>query len=126
MKALYTSFRSLSIVYVFFNYVWSSPTPMLFANDDLYEVGDGENVVEHRVDNEGVPWKQQADLHRLEVLSNDLVTGLPFKSCIEEKLTRQIKYGDYAGKNSKFEEIHQVMFSILTFVTQGGVIKSGS
>ena len=99
---------------------------MLFANDDLYEVGDGGNVVEHRVDNEGVPWKQQADLHRLEVLSNDLVTGLPFKSCIEEKLTRQIKYGDYAGKNSKFEEIHQVMFSFLTFVTQGGVIKSGS
>lgn len=111
MKASYASFRFHPIiVYLLFNYVWSSPAPTLYANDDLYEVLNEGKAEEHRVNNKGVQWKIQVNLNRLEVLSNDVAVGIPSKSCVEEKLTRQIKYGDQEEKISKFEEIHKVMF----------------
>ena len=112
MKASHASFRFRSIlVCLLLNYVWSSPTPLLYANDDIYEVQNDGNVEEHRLNSKGVQWKIQTNLHRLEVLSNDRASKIPLESCIEEKLTGQIKYEDQGEKNSKFEEIHEVMFS---------------
>ena len=113
MKANYTTLRILAIVLL--NYAWStwsSVTPSLYAISDLYEVvGDG-NAFEHRVDNEGKQWKRKVNLKRLEVLSNDVALGLPFDSCLEDKLTNI--HGKHDEQKWKFEEIHQVRFSFAT------------
>ncbi len=91
---------------------------MLYAITDLYEVGDDGNAVEHRVGEDGVQWKRQVNLKKLEVLTNDVVLSLPYKSCLEDKLTGQNKFADHDEQNSKFVEIHQViiMLSFVTFV----------
>lgn len=75
---------------------------------DRYEVRDGIFKLAHRVDDNGTQWTQKVSLERLEVLANDRALNLPFASCTEEKFTRQNKYADHLGQDSKFEEIHQV------------------
>lgn len=115
MKATYISFRILA--FIFFNCAACSTAatpPMLFAIDDLYEFRDGV-VVETRVDSEGVQWKTEVNLEKLDILNNDMVLSLPFESCLEEKFTGRNVYGDHAEQNSKFEEIHKVTrFSYVT------------
>ena len=115
MKANY-SFRILAIVLC--NYAWSSATPSVHAISDLYEVDGDGNAFEHRVDSEGKQWKRKVNLKRLEVLSNDVVFGLPFDSCIEDKLTNI--YVKHDLQKSKFEEIHQVRFSFVTSLGRAG------
>lgn len=113
MKAKYTTFHILAIVLL--NYAWStwsSATPSLYVVSDLYEVAGDGNTFEHRVDNEGKQWKRKVNLERLEVLSNDLAFGLPFDSCLEDKLTNI--HDKHDEQKSKFEEIHQVRFSFVT------------
>lgn len=110
MKAKYVNFRILAIVLC--KYAWSSATPSLHAITDLYEIDGDGNTFEHRVDNEGKQWKRQVNLQRLEVLSNDVVLGLPFDSCLEDKFTNIDDKPD--EQKSKFEEIHQVRFSLLS------------
>lgn len=89
--------------------VSSASTPTIISNPDTYEAQDGIYITEHRVDDSGTKWTQKASLGRLEVLANDMALNLPFESCMEEKLTRQNKYTDHLGQNSKFKEIHQVL-----------------
>jgi len=109
MKAKYINIRILAIV--LYNYAWAAATPSLHAITDLYKINSDGNTFEYRVDNEGKEWKREVNLRRLEVLSNDLVLGLPFDSCLEEKLTNtDDKHNE---QKSKFEEIHQVIFSLL-------------
>ena len=110
MKANYVSFRILAVVLC--NYAWSSATPSLHTISDLYEVDGNGNAFEHRVDSEGKQWKRKVNLKRLEVLSNDVVLGLPYDSCLEDKLTNI--YDKRDKQKSKFEEIHQVRFSFVT------------
>lgn len=86
-------------------------SPMIIANPDWYEVRDGSYGKANRVDESGAQWTQKVSLERLEVLENDLAFNLPFESCTEDKLTRQNKYADHLGQNSKFVEVHQVLFS---------------
>ena len=105
------NFRILAIVLC--NYAWSSATPSLHAISDLYEIDGDGNTFEHRIDNEGKQWKRKVNLQRLEVLSNDVVLGLPFDSCLEDKLTNIYDQAD--EQKSKFEEIHQVRFTLVTF-----------
>ena len=73
----------------------------------MYEVRDGEAFELHR-DSVSGQWKTKVNLERLEVVRNDLVFGLPFESCIEEKMARVNKYAASDGHNSRFEEVHQV------------------
>ena len=114
MTANYISLRVLAIV--FFNFASSTATPMLFAIADLYEVGADGKAMELLV-TDGVQWKRTVNLKKLEILTNDVVLSLPHESCLEDKLTRQKRYGDNAEQKSKFEEIHQVMFSFVTFMS---------
>ena len=73
----------------------------------MYEVRDGEAFELHS-DSVSGQWKTKVNLERLEVVRNDLVFGLPFESCIEEKMARVSKYAASDGHNSRFEEVHQV------------------
>ena len=73
----------------------------------MYEVRDGEAFELHR-DSVSGQWKTKVNLERLEVVRNDLVFGLPFESCKEEKMARVNKYAASDGHNSRFEEVHQV------------------
>ena len=74
----------------------------------MYEVRDGRAIERHVDFVSGREWKTEVNLERLEVVLNDVVYGLPFESCIEEKMTRDNKYPDQDGQNSRFEEVHQV------------------
>ncbi|XP_073248167.1 uncharacterized protein [Porites lutea] len=85
----------------------TSSTPTLIPKEDLYEVRDGSYWAERRIDEKGDHWTRQANLDRLEVLANDAVLNLTFRSCIEDKSTEQNQYADDAGQNSKFEDVHQ-------------------
>ena len=85
-----------------------APSPTVISMQDWYEVRDGTVKLTHRVDDNGTQWTQKVSLERLEVLANDRALNLPLASCTEEKLTRQNKYADHLGQDSKFEEIHQV------------------
>ena len=73
----------------------------------MYEVRDGEAFELHH-DSVSGQRKTKVNLERLEVVRNDLVFGLPFESCIEEKMARVNKYAVSDGDNSRFEEVHQV------------------
>ena len=73
----------------------------------MYEVRDGEAFELHH-DSVSGQRKTKVNLERLEVVRNDLVFGLPFESCIEEKMARVNKYTASDGHNSRFEEVHQV------------------
>ena len=73
----------------------------------MYEVRDGEAFQLHH-DSVSGQRKTKVNLERLEVVRNDLVFGLPFESCIEEKMARENKYAASDGHNSRFEEVHQV------------------
>ena len=73
----------------------------------MYEVRDGEAFELHR-DSVSGQRKTKVNLERLEVVRNDLVFGLPFESCKEEKMARVNKYAASDGHNSRFEEVHQV------------------
>ena len=84
----------------------TSSTPTLIPKEDLYEVRDGSYSTERRID------QKQANLDRLEVLANDAVLNLTFRSCIEDKSTEQNQYADDVGQNSKFEDVHQVFKSL--------------
>lgn len=86
----------------------TSSTPTLIPKEDLYEVRDGSYSTERRIDHKGDHWTRQANLDRLEVLANDAVLNLTFRSCIEDKSTEQNQYADDVGQNSKFEDVHQV------------------
>lgn len=114
MKANFISLRVLAIV--FLNFAASTATPTLFAISDLYEVGADGKAMELLV-TDRVQWKRSANLKNLEILTNDVVLSLPYESCVEDKLTGQNKYGDNAEEKSKFEEIHQVLFSFVTFMS---------
>ena len=85
-----------------------APSPTVISMPDWYEVRDGTFKLAHRVDDNGTQWTQKVSLERLEVLANDRALNLPLASCTEEKFTRQNKYADHLGQDSKFEEIHQV------------------
>lgn len=87
--------------------VCSTATPQLITLPDMYEVRDGEAFELHR-DSVSSQWKTKVNLERLEVVRNDLVVGLPFESCKEEKMARVNKYAASDGHNSRFEEVHQV------------------
>lgn len=87
--------------------VCSTATPQLITLPDMYEVRDGEAFELHR-DSVNGQWKTKVNLERLEVVRNDLVFGLPFESCKEEKMARVNKYAASDGHNSRFEEVHQV------------------
>lgn len=87
--------------------VCSTATPQLITLPDMYEVRDGEAFELHR-DSVSGQWKTKVNLERLEVVRNDLVVGLPFESCEEEKMARVNKYAASDGHNSRFEEVHQV------------------
>ena len=87
---------------------YTTGAPTLLAIPDMYEVRDGGYAIERHFDSTGRQWKTQVNLERLEVVMNDVVYNLPFESCIEEKLTRDNKYEDYAGRKSRFDEIHKV------------------
>jgi len=108
MKAKYINFRVLTIV--LYNYAWSAATLSLHAVTDLYEINGDGNTFEYHVDNEGKQWKRKVNLQRLEVLSNDVVLGLPFDSCLEDKLTNTDDHHDEQEGNLK--EIHQESFSL--------------
>lgn len=86
----------------------AAPSPAVISMPDRYEVRDGIFKLAHRLDDNGTQWTQKVSLERLEVLANDRALNLPFASCTEEKFTRQNKYADHLGQDSKFEEIHQV------------------
>ena len=73
----------------------------------MYEVRDGEAFQLHH-DSVSGQRKTKVNLERLEVVRNDLVFGLPFESCIEEKMARENKYAASDGHNSRFEEVHLV------------------
>ena len=73
----------------------------------MYEVRDGEAFELHH-DSVSGQRKTKVNLERLEVVRNDLIFGLPFESCIEEKTARVNKYAVSDGRNSRFEEVHQV------------------
>ena len=73
----------------------------------MYEVRDGEAFELHH-DSVSGQRKTKVNLERLEVVRNDLVFGLPFESCIEEKMARDNKYAASDGHNSRFKEVHQV------------------
>ena len=90
----------------------TSSTPTLIPKEDLYEVRDGSYSTERRIDQKGDHWTRQANLDRLEVLANDAVLNLTFRSCIEDKSTEQNQYADDVGQNSKFEDVHQVFKSL--------------
>ena len=90
---------------------------MLYAIVDLYEVRDDGNAVEQRFGDDDVKWETRVNLKKLEVLTNDGVLSLPFKSCLDDKITGQNKYADRAEQTSKFEEIHEVMFGFVTFIS---------
>lgn len=113
MKPKHTSLPIFAIVLC--NFAWSSPKPSLHAVSDLYVVDGDGYAFEHRVDNEGRQWKRKMNLKRLELLSNDVVLGLPFDSCLEDKLTNI--YDKHDEQTSKFEEIHQVRLWFVTFVS---------
>ena len=93
----------------------TSSTPTLIPKEDLYEVRDGSYWTERRIDEKGDHWTRQANLDRLEVLANDAVLNLTFRSCIEDKSTEQNQYADDAGQNSKFEDVHQVFKNLFVF-----------
>ena len=94
-----------SIVYS--TIVRSTATPQLITLPEMYEVRDGEAFELHHDSVRG-QGKTKVNLERLEVVRNDLVFGLPFESCIEEKMARVNKYAVSDGHNSRFEEVHQV------------------
>ena len=94
-----------SIVYS--TIVCSTATPLLITLPEMYEVRDGEAFQLHH-DSVSGQRKTKVNLERLEVVRNDLVFGLPFESCIEEKMTRDNKYAASDRHNSRFEEVHQV------------------
>lgn len=108
-----TGFTFIILVLSLCSSVLSDSTPVIISNPDRYEVRDGRYYIEHLVDQSGTRWTRKVSLERLEVLANDMILDLPFESCTEEKLTRQNKYADHLGQNSKFEEIHQVIFSFV-------------
>ena len=87
----------------------AASSPAVISMPDRYEVRDGTLKLAHRTDDNGTQWTQKVSLERLEVLANDRALNLPLASCIEEKFTRQNKYADHLGQDSKFEEIHQVL-----------------
>lgn len=89
----------------------TSSTPTLIPKEDLYEVRDGSYSTERRIDQKGDHWTRQANLDRLEVLANDAVLNLTFRSCIEDKN----QYADDVGQNSKFEDVHQVFKNLFVF-----------
>lgn len=104
------------LMFLFLIGMSSSSSPTMISNPDWYEVRDGSYSKAHRVDDSTAQWTQQVSLERLEVLANDMALHLPFESCTEEKLTRQNKYADHLGQNSKFEEVHQVLFSFCLLI----------
>ena len=94
----------------------ATPSPTVISMPDQYEVRDGTLKLAHRVDDNGTQWTQKVILERLEVLANDRALDLPFASCTEEKFTRQNKYADDLGQDSKFEEIHQVLLRLYLLI----------
>ena len=101
--------------------VCSTATPQLITLPEMYEVRDGEAFELHH-DSVSGQRKTKVNLERLEVVRNDLVFGLPFESCIEEKMARVNKYTASDGHNSRFEEVHQVgTGGVLLGILGGGV-----
>ena len=105
MEAKVVFILIFSIVYS--TIVCSTASPQLITLPEMYEVRDGEAFELHS-DSVSGQWKTKVNLERLEVVRNDLVFGLPFESCIEEKMARVSKYAASDGHNSRFEEVHQV------------------
>ena len=105
MEAKVVFILIFSIVYS--TIVCSTATPQLITLPEMYEVRDGEAFRLHH-DSVSGQRKIKVNLERLEVVQNDLVFGLPFESCIEEKMARVNKYAASDGHNSRFEEVHQV------------------
>ena len=105
MEAKVVFILIFSIVYS--TIVRSTATPQLITLPEMYEVRDGEAFELHHDSVRG-QGKTKVNLERLEVVRNDLVSGLPFESCIEEKMARVNKYAVSDGHNSRFEEVHQV------------------
>ena len=101
-------FTGSLLLIIFMGIFTVAPSPTVISMPDWYEVRDGTFKLAHRVDDNGTQWTQKVSLERLEVLANDRALNLPLASCTEEKLTRQNKYADHLGQDSKFEEIHQV------------------
>ena len=93
----------------------TSSTPTLIPEEDLHEVRDGSYSTERRIDEKGDHWTRQANFDRLEVLANDAVLNLTFRSCIEGKSAEQNQYADDVGQNSKFEDVHQVFKNRFVF-----------
>lgn len=113
MKALSIFSQVIAVLFVIF--VSSTAAPVLMAIPDMYEVRDGGYALERHYDSiSGRQWTTQVSLEKLEVVLNDMAYGLPLESCIEEKMTRDNKYADHAGQNSKFEEVHEVQFIFIT------------
>ena len=100
------------LLLLFMGIFTAAPSPAVISMPDQYEVRDGTLKLAHRVDDNGTHWTQRVILERLEVLANDRAVNLPFASCTEEKFTRQDKYADHLGQDSKFEEIHQVLLRL--------------
>lgn len=105
MEAKVVFILIFSIVYS--TIVCSTATPQLITLPEMYEVRDGEAFELHH-DSVSGQRKTKVNLERLEVVRNDLVFGLPFESCIEEKMARDNKYAASDGHNSRFKEVHQV------------------
>lgn len=106
---------------VYSTIVCSTATPQLITLPEMYEVRDGEAFELHH-DSVSGQRKTKVNLERLEVVRNDLVFGLPFESCIEEKMARVNKYTASDGHNSRFEEVHQVgTGGVLLGILGGGV-----
>ena len=119
MEAKVVFILIFSIVYS--TIVRSTATPQLITLPEMYEVRDGEAFELHHDSVRG-QGKTKVNLERLEVVRNDLVLGLPFESCKEEKMARVNKYAASDGHNSRFEEVHQVgNGGVLLGILGGGV-----
>ena len=103
-----SKFTCSLLLLIFMSIFTAAPSQTVISMADRYEVRDGILKLAHRVDDNGTQWTQKVSLERLEVLANDRALNLPFASCTEEKFTRQNKYADHLGQDSKFEEIHKV------------------